>query len=168
VRNSKEGNQTVDASRIPNPLDLIKTLPFVPANLHERLPVGAGIYFVVFEKTLLYIGACKSLRLRWNQHPLLAPYLCPAACKIYYDVRDTHREAFTNEARLIKIFRPAFNGRMSVVSDPENIERVPFALILIKKLQEKAISSRHRNLSVSKKAVVVHGAPRCATIRRRD
>lgn len=87
------------------------TTPNVSFEDRKQLPKTAGIYIVVQNSTILYVGRATNLRHRWTKHHRAADLdLALGEVRIHY-IEMTHADACAVEQSYIAQLRPTLNGR---------------------------------------------------------
>lgn len=87
----------------------ISDLPQLCIQKKAHLPTVSGIYFVLEEETVLYIGIATNLRERWVQHHRYEELVNkhPTA-KIYFQQLE-EKSLKDKEAAMINVFKPIYN-----------------------------------------------------------
>ncbi|WP_026730780.1 GIY-YIG nuclease family protein [Fischerella sp. PCC 9605] len=82
----------------------IKNLPNVSLENTKNLPISAGIYFVVSDENIQYIGKSISLRTRWLNHHRMEEIKKCSNVKIHYLIVEQAENLNQLERRFISFF----------------------------------------------------------------
>lgn len=88
---------------------MIGKLPYVHFNQRSELPDAPGIYYVVCDETIVYIGRSRNIRMRWASHN--KAIAMNASHRIYWK-RVPEEELELIEWQEIEEHTPAWNGKI--------------------------------------------------------
>ena len=126
----------------------LKALPSTPLEDRTVLPRQAGIYFIVKDDIVLYVGKSRNIRRRWmsTRHHKLSEIKTLNHIKIAWLTYEALSNLSELERAFIVRFKPKFNG----VSSPKRVEP---ALIDVEKVKAECVLAVMQELAKEAKAL---------------